>query len=244
MIRLSKTLGIGCATLMLALGIGCHEKIANASMEETKMIYETKNQTEFLTKLKEAFNQANEKTLTDVLQTQFETHEDIQIGDAYKLLHQGVFGNGHIIDERSRGRVYSEFERAQPNKEEKMIELISPKFSIYRINIRPYKAHGGDKETLFEWFYESSKTKTGGIEDFFESWEELKKFLKQNKERNYLSIEEMESVEKVLKEDWVPKNFLPAVSHTEQYRKANSPSYVVVNYEALPAHLKKYVDNK
>lgn len=175
--------------------------------------------------------------LPNMLEEQFRTYQSIQIQDIYKLIYQGTFGCEHAVDEKSRKKLYKEFKKAKPNKEEKLIEIISPNFFIYRINIRPYKAHGGEKETLFEWFYESSKIKDGTIQNFFESW---KTFELLNEQEHYFPTEKIKDFEEMLKKEYSEK--LPVMHHSKQYRKANKPSYRVINYMAMHDCMKKYND--
>jgi len=174
-------------------------------------------------------------SLPIILEEQFKLYKDIQVQDVYKLIYQGIFGCEHAVDEKSRERLYEEFEMAEPNEKEKVTEKISD-FLIYRINIRPYKALEGEKETLFEWFYESSKMKEGTIKEFLINW---KVFRLVNEHKHYFLDKEIKDFEKIIKQEYSKRKQLPLVHHSEEYRKANNPSYRVINYMALHEHMKR-----
>lgn len=165
------------------------------------------------------------KNLQIILEEQFSRYKKIQVQDVYKLLYQGVFGTGHAINENARESFYEEFKKATPKKGTAM-EKISPVFEIYRINIEPYKFFNGEKEALFELFYESSKIKTGGMKVFEILWESFKKI---NKETRYFPSKKVEDFEK----KYLSRGQLPVMHHSKKYRKANKPSYIVVNLQKL-----------
>ena len=114
----------------------------------------------------------------------------------------------------------------------RFFERISPTFLLYRVNIRPYKASGGSKEVLFEWFYESSKIKEGEPQDILTFW---KVFTMINKEKNYFSSKEIKNFE-----NKYMKNKLPVLHHSKQYKKSNNPSYRVVNCQLILDYIEKY----
>jgi len=169
--------------------------------------------------------------LQRILEAQFKMHKDVKVQDMYKLLYQGTFGSEHMLNEKSREIFYEEFEKAEPNKEEIMIERISPTFFLYRLNIRPYKFYNGEKETLFEWFYESSKIKEGRVQDFLTFWNVFKGI---NQEKNYFLPKEIQDFEK----KYIEQKQIPVMHHSEQYKKANNPSYRVVNDISLYCRMK------
>lgn len=169
-------------------------------------------------------------TLQKILEEQFKHYKGIHLQDIYKLLHQGTFGSEHAIAEEHlesvRKYLYDEFEKAEPNKEEKLLERISPTFRIYRINIRPYKYYNGDEDALFEWFYQSSKIKEGAAKDFLTFWEVFKMI---NKEKKYFQKKEVKKFEK----EYITGKGLEAMHHSKQYEEANKPSYRVVNLKTV-----------
>ncbi len=165
------------------------------------------------------------KNLQKILDQQFERYKKIQVQDVYKLLYQGVFGPEHFICEKTRQNMYEEFEKAKPEKGI-MFEKISRVFDIYRVNIRAYKAYNGTKEDLFSLFQESANIKTGNEKVFKLLWDWFKKI---NDEKDYFSYEEIEAFEKKYS---IPEQ-LPVLHHSKKYRKANKPSYIIINLQKL-----------
>lgn len=165
------------------------------------------------------------KNLQLILEEQFERYKKIQVQDVYKLLYQGVFGPEHFICEKTRQNFYEEFEKAKPEKG-LIFEKISRVFEIYRVNIRAYKACEGTKEELFSLFQESANIKTGNPKLFKLLWDWFKKI---NDEKNYFPNKKIEKFEK---EYSVPEQ-LPVLHHSKKYRKANKPSYIVINLQKM-----------
>jgi hypothetical protein len=165
------------------------------------------------------------KNLQKILEEQFERYKKIQVQDVYKLLYQGVFGPEHFICEKTRQNLYEEFEKAIPEKTI-MFERVSPIFEIYRTNIKPYKYYKGTKEELFSLLEESTKIKTGNPNVFKVIWGQFKKI---NDEKDYFSYEEIEAFEKKYS---VPEQ-LPILHHSKKYRKANKPSYIIINLQKM-----------
>ncbi len=165
------------------------------------------------------------KGLQLILEKQFGRYKKIQVQDVYKLLYQGVFGPEHFICEKTRQNMYEEFEKAKPEKG-LMFEKVSPIFEIYRVNIRAYKACNGKKEDLFSMFQESANLKTGNQKVFQILWNNFKKI---NDENDYFSYEEIEAFEKKYS---IPEQ-LPVLHHSKNYRKANKPSYIIINLQRL-----------
>jgi len=165
------------------------------------------------------------KSLQLILEEQFERYKKIQVQDVYKLLYQGVFGPKHFICEKTRQNFYEEFEKAVPEKMI-MFERVSPIFEIYRANIKPYKYYKGTKEELFSLLEESAQIKTGNPNVFKVLWEQFKKI---NYEKNYFPVKKVMKFEKKYS---IPEQ-LPVLHHSKKYRKANKPSYIVINLQKL-----------
>ncbi len=165
------------------------------------------------------------KNLQRILEKQFERYKKIQVQDVYKLLYQGVFGPEHFICEKTRQNLYEEFEKAKPERGV-MFEKISPVFEIYKVDIKVYKHYKGTKEELFDLFQESANIKTGNQKVFQILWDNFKKI---NDEKDYFSYEEIEAFEKKYS---IPEQ-LPVLHHSKKYRKANKPSYIVINLQKL-----------
>jgi len=70
--------------------------------------------------------------------------------DIYKLLYQGVRGPEHIITspQAFTERLQAEWESAEPADDDPLLESIRPDGALLRLNLRPFKAAGGDLKAL------------------------------------------------------------------------------------------------
>jgi hypothetical protein len=148
------------------------------------------------------------------------------VEDAYKLLHQGVFGTGHAAPTLAAARLLLEHElRAlDPGKgaSEPVAEAISPA-GMVRVHLRPYLAAGGDPEPLLVAFVETAGLVAGGADELRCA---------------------AEVVERTVGDRWpmgVWRAFmdrmveagLPATHHSEAFVSAYGPAYRVVSADLL-----------
>ena len=163
--------------------------------------------------------------LQRIIERQFEKYRNVEVQDIYKTLYQGVFGPEHLICEKMRQNLYEEFEKAEPEMG-MMFERISPVFEIYKVDIRLYKYYKGTKEDLFDMLQKSAGIKSGNPNVFRIIWEQFKKI---NDDKNYFPIKKITKFEKKYS---IPEQ-LPVLHHSKKYRKANKPSYIVINLQGI-----------
>jgi len=173
--------------------------------------------------------------IEDIMKKQFELHKDIQMQDIYKLIYQGTFGCEHLAHDGSMDMLYKEFDEAEPDKDESLIEVISPDYMIYRLNIRCFKHYSDNKKFFFEWFYNTSKMKLGSEKDFINYWDACEKYLEDT--GNELLEEVKDFREKACLYDLRRWQFM-TMHHSEKYKKANNPSYRVVHRKAAVEAIK------
>jgi len=70
--------------------------------------------------------------------------------DVYKLLYQGVLGPEHLITSSDdfAARLRAEYEAVEPDDSDPLWERVRPDGALKRVNLRPFKARGGDVESL------------------------------------------------------------------------------------------------
>ena len=165
--------------------------------------------------------------LIRLLEYHFERYPEMQTDDVYKMLYQGSMGVAHFIGNPESARKYleKEFEHTPADDSIPLMEPVSVSGELVRLNIAPYKAAGGDPETLFR-----AMMKTAG--EFKPAKSEL--------------LELLERVTKLSEQREIPldpeafRNLLeeaeeygyPAYHHSEKYRTEYNPAYRVI--------LKKY----
>jgi len=70
--------------------------------------------------------------------------------DVYKLLYQGVLGPEHLIasPEAFAAQLRAEYDAQSPGEAEPLWEPVRPDGALGRVNLRPFRAGGGDVERL------------------------------------------------------------------------------------------------
>ena len=102
---------------------------------------------------------ASHPSIVDRLREQVERYPEMQPDDVYKFVYQAANGNGHLITDESDDRKYlaQELASVQANSDEPLIEPVSPDGKIVRVNLRPFKASGGNIDKLADAMIESAK---------------------------------------------------------------------------------------
>jgi len=105
------------------------------------------------------------------LNEQLRLHPGMQVEDVYKLVHQGAFGNEHLVTDESEARRYllAELESVQADSSEQLVEVLNPNGTVVRVNLRPFKARGLDPQRLVESMLASAKA-IHPDRDAFEGW--------------------------------------------------------------------------
>jgi hypothetical protein len=111
-------------------------------------------------------------TLTGILDWHRRTYPLLEAADVYKLLHQGVFGPGHIIENPESARNYLEDEfRIQKSATgiqnwglTEETEPIDPDGMLVRVNLGPIAREAGVVDRLVTALVESANTVKGDPE--------------------------------------------------------------------------------
>jgi len=161
--------------------------------------------------------------LIELIQEHQRTKKNFEIQDAYKLIYQGVFGVGHILNNPEMANKYldKEFKSVSASDNERLIENISITGEIVRLNLRPYKYQNGDIDRLFQAMLCSAEEISGSREKFLSLWNEFKQAVF-NSELNF-DKEELKIFDNKVKLE----NY-PPMHHSSEYRKANQPAYRVL----------------
>lgn len=169
------------------------------------------------------------KTILDILAWHSRHKKAFGIQDAYKLIYQSVFGVGHLLSDPdgAKSRLENELDSLMPIMEkEEFIEQISPDGEIVRLNLRPFKYDGLDKDQLFKVMVLSAKEVNGFLSDFLEQWGLLKDAV-QVKKSLFSSSEFSEFDAKVHELGY------PVMHHSKMYRLLNKPAYRVLHKRIL-----------
>ena len=150
-------------------------------------------------------------------------YPDMCLQDVYKLLHQGIFGPQHLLlnPESARSYLQREWEGVKPTDIEALTEPVSIDGEMIRVNLRPYKAGGGKRETLWQTLYNSAIIIQPDNEKFARLWQQVIDLCQELKLP--FSVEEVER----LGQETTAQRY-PALHHSTEYQQANKPAYRVV----------------
>jgi hypothetical protein len=141
--------------------------------------------------------------------------------DVYKLLYQGVFGVGHILQAGAEGylqREASELDLLE-HPGETLTEPVSVDGAVIRVNLRPYVRRRLPIQKLYEAML-ASQVK-GDPEAFLALWDEYVASVRNGEVRmNSAEVEEFNR--------GVDRVNIKAMHHSPAYRDAYHPAYRVI----------------
>ncbi|MGV8038795.1 MAG: hypothetical protein AB2L07_01475 [Thermoanaerobaculaceae bacterium] len=88
----------------------------------------------------------------EVLEEQLARYPAMRADDLYKLAHQATFGPAHLITDEAAARSYllTELAGVSADDSEPLVETLATDPPLVRVNLRPFKARGGDPARLLE----------------------------------------------------------------------------------------------
>lgn len=148
------------------------------------------------------------------------------IEDAYKWLFHASQGGDHAVGEDDAGpRRWMTREWATlgpPQKGEPEVVPLDKEGRLIRINLRPYRARGGDPEMLLALFVASARQFRPDPSAFRTAWAELGDQLKRGR-IGKLSYPEWVRLDRETR----PVGY-PAIHHSSRYETARKPAYRVI----------------
>lgn len=121
-----------------------------------------------------ASSQPPDSSLHAVLIQQTEHHGALHIEDVYKFVYQGALGIEHVLTDTAAAKNYLEVEWREmtTNSDEPLYEIISPDSQWVRLNLKPYKAAGGNVDAVWQAMLRSSQIETDK-QLFVQRWKEF-----------------------------------------------------------------------
>ncbi len=169
-------------------------------------------------------------TILPVLKQHLQRYPDMQADDIYKLAHQAAMGNGHMFTDTTAARLWllSEMDEIVADTTEPLVEQVSPDWITVRVNLRPYKARGGDVEKLFQSMLRSAQ-------QFRQDPASLERWGREIIDESEFGTIPVDKT--TLREffDEMKAAGYPAKHHSETYETLYSPSYRVLMRELVPA---------
>lgn len=166
-----------------------------------------------------------EPTLLDHAFEQWKSTPEMKIEDAYKWLYHATLGGEHAVTSEDGPRVWLDREwptLSAPLKDEPEVVPLTPDGRLLRVNLRPYRSRGGDKDMLLWAFVFSAQRLKRDESLFVREWDALGAKLKSDAWRQ-LSHQEWKRLDALTR-----KQGFPAIEHSPQYEKIYMPAYRVV----------------
>jgi hypothetical protein len=161
---------------------------------------------------------------TQLLAIHLESHPSATAQDVYKFLHQGIFGPGHLIDDRDAAARYLNDEIDELDLSqviEMSCEPLGGDPAMVRVHLRPYVREGRDGTDLLDVLVASAGVFEGGPRAMRHALDAAAEWLRRNGRST--TADELDR----LRDDTAPRGF-PPVHHSESYRAAYHPAYRVV----------------
>jgi len=158
-------------------------------------------------------------------------YAELEVEDLYKLLHQAVAGPGHAIESTEAARDWLEREWAElgdPGAEEVMIEPLSADERLVRVNLRPWRAAGGDPNELLVAFVQTAAVLTPSPDELRTTMESIRACSGSLAGITAISATRIDSFFAARSGEGYP-----AVHHSSRYAAAHEPAYRVVLREFL-----------
>jgi len=181
----------------------------------------------------------SEDRVVALVQTHLARYPESEIADVYKLLHQAVFGPGHLIASKKAALEWLEQESGQttPAPDMPLIENIHPDGAIVRLHLRPYLAHQGRPRLLLDALVRSAEQVRGDPETMACWWHLFETLV----QAGTPPTEKFDRREARLFGRVRARDQWPAVHHSPTYYNAYHPMYRVLTRseaEILCAKLK------
>jgi hypothetical protein len=158
------------------------------------------------------------------LAVHLERRPEAEAVDIYKFLHQGVFGPGHMVQDRSAAERYLEHETKTlelVDSNDPLCEALGGSPAMVRIHLRPYLEAGFDDATLIDLFVESANQIKGDVGIMNQALRDAVGWLK-----SVGRIEQAGDLEQLRIEHHA--DGFPALHHSEGFRAAYHPAYRVI----------------
>ena len=144
--------------------------------------------------------------------------------DVYKLLYQGVLGPEHLIASPEGLALWlrAEYDSVPPDEAELLWEPIRPDGALGRVNLRPFKAGGGDVERLIAACLETAGLTWGTPAELRAAWATFVELCRAGQWVALPLTDVLALSERLEAEGY------PPVHHSAAYRQAYRPAYRLV----------------
>lgn len=150
---------------------------------------------------------------------------ELRIADAYKWLFHATRGGEHAIADETAVRQWLDQEWAAlgpPQSGEPLWTPLTADGRVGRLNLRPFKAHGGSADDLHAAFLASAKSFDADPARFRAAWRALGRALEKHPQ-GHLTRAEWNRLDALARPDGYP-----ARHHSPEYEQTRAPAYRVL----------------
>lgn len=162
--------------------------------------------------------------LAQLISGHLERYPAMELRDVYKLIYQGVLGLEHLVTlpEEFAARLRAEYKAVSPDDAEPLWQPVRPDGTLGRLNLRPFKARGGDVDLLVVACLQTAERVWGRPEELRAAWATFVDLCRAERWRAFL-------LPKVLAfSAWLEDHGYPTIHHSARYREAHRPAYRLV----------------
>ncbi len=168
----------------------------------------------------------NDEKILALIETHIQRYPALDVLDVYKLLHQAVFGPGHLIKSHKAAKEWLERESeiVGDGPMQVLVENIHPNREIVRLYLRPYLAVKGNLGRLLEAYVNSAKSVQGSLETMTAWWNIFQQAAdKGGRFANRFDVRSIGLISRTRgRENW------PASQHSPAYETTYKPAYRVL----------------
>ena len=177
----------------------------------------------------------NVKALKLLVEEHLKRHPVMEQCDVYKLLYQGVLGPEHLVasPEDFAAQLRAEYEAVSPDKAEPLWEPVRLDGALVRLNLRPFKARGGDVEQLIAACLQTAQRAWGTPEELQAAWVAFVELCRAGT-WGVFPLPEVLAFSA-----WLEEHGYPPVHHSAGYKETSKPAYRLVYGEFLSSVLGK-----
>lgn len=164
------------------------------------------------------------EALTALIQGHLLRYPAAEPRDIYKLLYQGVLGSEHVVDsvEGFEAALRAELDQVQPDENEPLWDPLRPDGLLGRLNLRPFKARGGDPARLLEACLRTSFQRWGTPEDLKRAWDTFGSLTRQG------AWPSMSPGRIDILTRYLILHDYPPMHHSTMFRRSYAPAYRVI----------------
>jgi hypothetical protein len=161
----------------------------------------------------------------DLIRQHLDWYPRLQLPDIYKLLYQGVMGSEHMVATQQEfgRRLEIEFENQPSDVTHPVLEVIRPDHTLFRLNLRPYKAQHTTIQPLIPAMLATTKLVTGTLDELRAVWSDFVINCQQEKMASFSPSQLDEFT------GWLEQQGYSALHHSEVYTKEYQPAYRLIS---------------